>query len=702
MEDIYPKNLLYAVTIRSPAAKGKLRSIYVSPLPDDYLLITAKDIPGENRLENTRMPILADNVISYIGEPVAIILGPDKTRLEELAAKCKVIADEEEPVFNCTDKNAAAEITREIIIGNTKEIFESSGKITTGSYTTGIQDHWYAEPAGAVTWWAKQKTTDKSVNNKKTSSTLVVRTATQWPHHVKRSVVRALKIDPGAVSVEPTALGLHMDGKLWYPSLLACHAALGTYITKKPVRFILTSEEDFLYTTKRCQTNIDITCSIDENDNINAASIEIAVNLGAYGVYGEEILEQVCLGCLGFYDFKNLILTAKAMVTNLPPQGAFCGFGMTQGLYAAERCISQIADMLGHDPALWRMNRVNTSLISPVLPAVKKNTSGEELIKYAVKISDYHRKWASNELLRQSRMGKTIEGEKPRGIGIAVGYQSNGLLCPEDENSSYSVEVTLTKDSCLEIKSSITSSEDYQKIWEKIAMETMSIEAGMVRIVSADSPDCGPSCSSRNITLITKLVEKCCLAIRKQRFRDPLPITVRRSAKPAEGTLRNGSWKVKDITSLARPGLAAAVVEVSIDLVECLPVIRGVWLAVDCGKIISANRAKRNLTRSITQALGWAFTENIEYKDGVIPKIQYDNFSIYPQHESHPIHVEFFPGDKSEPKGAGELPFTCIPAAFMQAVSQAMDHDFNSIPLKKKDIWEMISRTNLKIEQEQK
>jgi len=709
MEDIYPKNLLYAVTIRSPVAKGKLRSIHASALPDDYLLITAKDIPGVNKLENTQMPILADNTLSYIGEPVAILLGPDKTQLEGLAAKCKVIVDEEAPVFNITDDEAQTELTREIVIGNTKEIFIHAGKIATSSYTTGIQDHRYAEPAGAVTWWVKQKKEDKEpktkgkpVNKNKTSNILLIRTATQWPYHVKRSVVQALKIDPDDVYVDPTALNLHMDGKLWYPSLLACHAALGTYITKRPVRFILTSEEDFLYSPKRCQTNIDITCSIDENDNINAASIVIVVNLGAYGVNANEILDQVCLGSLGFYDFKNLKLVARAKRTNIPPQGAFSGFGMAQGLYAIERHISQTADMLNHDPSLWRLKRADTGLILPASVSSKINITGNELIEAAKKMSDYSRKWASNEILCQSRMGKIDEGERPRGIGIALGYQSSGLLCCEDEKSSYTVEVTLTKDGFLDIKSSITSSEDYNRIWEKIAIETISIEPQKVRILSAGAPDCGPSCASRNITVTTKLVEKCCLAIKKQRSRDPLPITVKRSVKPTGGVIRDGSWKIADINSLAKPGLAAAVVEVSIDLVECLPVIRGIWIAVDGGKLISVNRARRNLTRSVTQSLGWVFTEYVEYKNGVLPKTQYDNFTIFTQKENPPVHIQFLHGDQSESKGIGELPFNCIPAAFMQAVSQAMDHSFKSIPLKRLDIYEMIRQKNLKIEQEQK
>jgi CO/xanthine dehydrogenase Mo-binding subunit len=220
----------------------------------------------------------------------------------------------------------------------------------------------------------------------------------------------------------------------------------------------------------------------------------------------------------------------------------------------------------------------------------------------------------------------------------------------------------------------------------------------MVRLITKNAPDCGPSCASRNITAITKAVEKCCQAIRKQRFHNPLPITARRSIKPQKGELCGAlfpppSGKTMNVSGFAKLAMACAVVEVSIDLSECIPKVRGVWLGVDGGRIISVNRAKRNLTRSVVQALGWAFTECIEYTNGALPENQYANFTIPSPADIPPINIGFFSHD-TEMKGIGELPFACVPAAFLQAVSQAMDHSFKSIPLKRKEIWEMIRIRN--------
>ena len=700
LEDIYPQNLMYAVTIRSPIANGYLKLIQFPKLPSNYTIITARNIPGENRLEDTSMPILAEKKLSYIGEPVALLFGQDKTKVEELASQCSVIVDEEKPVFLYGDVKNAPAAVREIKIGEPEEIFGKAGKIVCGNYITGIQDHWYAEPAGAVTWY---KNINKEKDDLKTKKILVVKTATQWPYHVKRSIARVLGIDPSAISVEPTSLSLHMDGKLMISSLAACHAALGTYITKRPLRLILNREEDFLYSPKRCMSNIDISSTIDENGNITASEIDIAVNLGAYAVNSEEILDQVCLGSLAFYNFDNLRLIARAYKTNIPPQGPFSGFGLAQGFFAMERHVSQIADSVNQDPAKWRKARVNSRLILPSVSSSKNHIPTEELIGRTASMSDYYRKWASYELLRQNRKGKSLmseKGENPRGIGIALGFQGNGLLYHGEDNGAYSVEVTLTKESVLEIRTSITSSnDDFDKIWARVAFEAMSIEPEKVRVITLQSPDCGPSCASRNITAVTKLVEKCCQAVRKQRFHDPLPITVRRSIKPLNGTLWDGRFKphdgkALDIHGFSRLGTAAAVVEVSIDLVECIPKIRGVWLGIDGGKIISKNRARRSLIRSAVQALGWAFAEKIEYINGILPKYQYDNFATPSPIDIPPIYIDFLSCDSGEPKGIGELPFTCIPAAFLQAVSQAMDHCLKSIPLKRNEIWNLVRLRN--------
>jgi CO/xanthine dehydrogenase Mo-binding subunit len=469
------------------------------------------------------------------------------------------------------------------------------------------------------------------------------------------------------------------------------------------VRLVLDREENFFYSPKRCKTNIFISSAIDENGKILGSQIDISVDIGMYGVYKDEIIDQTCLGTLGFYRFNNLKLTAKAVMNNIPPQGPFSGFGMAQGAFAMERHISQIADEANQDPAGWRFNSLSKEKGAIISSASSGKKSATELISAAASISDYYRKWASYELLRKDRRGKQAfaeKGESYRGIGLALGYQGNGLLYHGENTNTYAVEVTLTKEGVLVIEASLhLFNDDITAVWKSLASEILSIEPKMIRVGSLDAPDCGPSCASRNITVLTKLVERCFLAIRKQRFRDPLPITIRRVVKPQIGALWDGRFtapkgRLLETNAFTNPGKAAAVIEVVIDPVEHFPKIRGIWMAVDAGRILSLHGARESLNYGASQALGWASAEQAEYIAGALPSRQYVNYAIPDPADIPPVNITFLHNDSGEPKGLGELPYACIPAAYLQAASQAMDHCFNSIPLKREEFIKSIQIKN--------
>jgi CO/xanthine dehydrogenase Mo-binding subunit len=707
VEDIFFKPLLFGITIRSPVARGRLVSIECPRLPGSYTLITAAAIPGANQLEETSMPVLAGDTLSYIGEPVAVLVGPDEAKLEEYANLCQVVAGEEPPVFSSRDVSGKTVLAERVIaIGDAEKAFAEAKTIVSGDYATGIQEHWYAEPIGAAAHFdhprpEKDKNQEEKKDDDRTPPVLVIHTATQWPFHVKRSVARLLNIDAGMVRVEPTLIGIHMDGKIWYPSLVACHAALGAFITKKPVKMMLTREEDFRYSPKRTGTEIRISSALGEKGQLLGTEISVTVNMGAHGVFADEILDQTCLGSMGHYRLANVKLSGAAVQTNIPPQGPFSGFGLAQGFFAMERHISHIADIRRQDPAEWRKNNhIGRNGHLPIGVPLKDAPPTEQLLDTAAAMSDYYRKWASFELLRIRRQQNNWAEKKEslRGIGMALGYQGCGFLYSGTDKGKYAVELTLGKDGSLEIKTSmVTSDDDYSHLWARIAAEILSIDPGKVKAItqSTENPDSGPASASRNITVLTKLVERACLAIRKQRFRDPLPITVRRACHPAgnrgdEGFLPPPPGKSFDSNSLAHLGWGAAVVEVEINPIEYTPQIRGVWMGIDGGRILSEKRARRSLRASAVQALGWACREQTAYTEGVIPGTLEDNCKIPNPLEIPPVFIDFIWNDSEDPKGIGELPFNCVPAAYLQAVSQAMDHHFQRIPLTAKDVWEAV------------
>jgi len=704
VSDIILPKMLHALTVRSPVAKGRLVSVECPELPDGYMLVGAKDIPGKNCLDDSDLPVLAGGRLSYIGEPVALLLGPDINILEERIRNCRVIAEEGAPVFNKED--AGADMTaakREFATGDVDAAFAGAVSVVSNNYITGIQEHWYAEPCGAVAWPEQQ-------------GRIVVRTATQWPFHVARSVCGVLGVSASRVLVSPTVTGLHMDGKLWYSSLVSCHAALGAWIAKQPVRLILTREEDFSFSPKRFGTEIGYSCALNEKGEISGLDVNAVVNLGAYAVNADEILELIGLGSAGVYKIKNVRFRGSAVKTNIPPQGPFAGYGLAQIFFALENHVSYIADSMGQDPAQWRKQNFYAAGINQSGPPVKGSAAnkgsslGSRLIDNVINISDYRRKWTVYEWLKSVRnknaaavpeqspqhrppdsfLGGWMERtEGLRGIGIAMGCQGNGLY--NADMYPCSVELTLDAQGILEIKTGMVGSDsDHGSVWTGLASKILEMDKRKVRVsYNADSRDSGPATTSRNIAVLTKLIEQACKAIQKRRAKDSPPLTVRRTARSQKNNVTEERFpgSILDPDCFTQSGWGASVVEVEFDPIGYMPRIRGVWMCVDGGKILSEDKARKNLKTSIVQALGWAYREHIRYVDGAIPVDQFENFDIPGLSEIPPIKINFINSNSEEPKGIGDIPFCCIPAAFVQAVSQAAGCRFRAIPLKALDIF---------------
>ncbi|MDR1956764.1 MAG: molybdopterin-dependent oxidoreductase [Treponema sp.] len=691
----------FALTIRSPIAKGRLIALECPHLPPEYTLIQGKDIPGMNQVDEFPVRILAVEALSYIGEPVALLVGPDRGKLQEYAARCTVIADEDIPVF-FQDMPAHEGVLAERTILSPgippppdDSDPEKPPATLQGIYHTGIQEHWYADPHGAVAVYSEETGSLKKI---------VIHTATQWPGHVKRSVSQVLQLPLDAVTVVSSALETHLDGKLWYPSLIACQAALGACITHKPVKLVLTREEDFRYSPKRHCTEIAIRSTWGKAGEILETEITVKADLGAQGVFTDEILDQTCLGALGAYTVSSVKLEGTAFTTNIPPQGPFSGFGLSQGFFAIERQVSRIADALQQDPAAWRKQHLFPKHSSLAIGVPVKAAPVETIIDTTAAASDYYRKWAAYELLRRHRRGTSwaVKDERLRGIGIALAYQGSGLLY--HPGGSATVEVSLEKDGSLDICTSLVGSveqgepnDDCVRLWRKIAGDLLSIDGERIRIRGSAAEkvsDSGPVRAVRDIAELTLLLEKACRAIQKQRSQDPLPIRVHQSTRPSwkvpwEGNSPVPLTRLYDEHALARLGWGAAVVEVAIDPIAYTPKIRGGWLGIAGGRILSEKQARLALSHSAVQALGWASQERIFYTEGKIPEHLFYTYAIPDPEDIPPIQVDFIGPDTGDPKGIGELPFSTIPAAYVQAVSQAMDHPFETIPLGAKEVWEV-------------
>jgi CO/xanthine dehydrogenase Mo-binding subunit len=663
--------MLYVATVRSPAARGGIRSIRFPNLPAGYRSILPADIPGRNHILSfgAEVPILAQEKVSYIGEPVALIAGPDPILLEELAAGTKVACDEEEPFVNWESFSSdQVAFKRVAVVGDPDLAFSIAASVHEETYTSGALEHYYSEPQGAAAAYDYDK--------------IAVWCATQWPYHVRDSVAIALGCRSEEVSVRPTRLGIHLDGKLWYPSLLACQAAVASIACGRPAKILLTREEDFRYTPKRARSSVSLRSALGPGGGLTAMDVRIAVNVGAYGPLAEEILSQAVLACSGAYACPNLRVEGYAVTTNTPPLGAFGGLGASHTLFAVEAHANRMATASGEDPADWKSRNVlrKGSLLLTGEP-MKEEVPYEALLARVAAASDYRRKYAGYELVRKRRSGRS-DGPL-RGIGLAFAYQGAGPFLPGESSNSYTVEATLDKDLRVRILTSAAGGAGrVMDVWRRSAADILGVEIESVTIAPPDTdqvPDSGPSTLSRNVSVVNRLVERACEAVQKRRFRDPLPLTARsiyRVPKPIkwEGGQVSGS-------PFDTAAWACAVLELELDAWTLEPRPLGVWLCVDGGHVVAPDRAAASLRTGVADALGACLIERFDPSPGA-SDAAYFRYGLLPLRKLPPIRVDFLePARRTAVKGIGELPFDTVPAAFLSALSQAADSAFSSLPV---------------------
>jgi CO/xanthine dehydrogenase Mo-binding subunit len=578
VDDIPAEGAWLAHIIRAPAAQGRLVSVSCPPLSGDYRLIKAEDIPGKNTLADSGMPLLAGGRVSYIGEPVAVLVGPDKIKLEEYARECVVEIEQAESFFSIAQPQGFFS-TKETESGNPPK---STGEIVVeGHYETGIQEHWYSEPHGAIA----------EITESDGRPALLVKTAAQDGALVKKTIASLLNIEVKNIHLELCDLGIHLDGKIWYPALIASLASLASFITKKQVKLRLTRDEDYRFSPKRTPSVIHIKSVLNREGQILNTEIDMKIGFGAYAVHSDKIIRTASDALLGIYKTGKLKIKTSALQYTVPPTGHFAGSGSSLASFALERHISKICDTFNEEGSVWRRSHLQSKLKSR-FENDEKSAGGRsnDILSAITAKSVYKRKWAAYELLRY-RDSAEKDGERilpVRGIGLAFSL--------------------------------------------------------------------------------------------------------------AEG----GDAAIENSERIQNNPVAAAVIEIEIDRINYEAKTRNIWLYVSSGHLKNQSKARQILRRASIAALGWASTEKIKFENGKITPEICSLYQLLPVSETPPITIDFI---EEEDKNAQDenalesLPFSVIPSAYTQAITQAVNHHFERIPITGQDVWRV---TNIKRREEER
>ncbi len=710
--DLEFKDQHYARLIRTNDIDAKIIDIEIPELPEGYFFYSAKNIHelgGKNEISflGKSLPVFAENKIEYFGQAVGILIGKDKNKLKELSETFKIkthllspvkmagsFEEEEKSYFDyptiAKERLSSEEETRTSETDNVleyssklEEIFENSERVIYSTCSIAQRYHYYPEPTCVNTNWKK--------------GIINIHLTSQWPMNILDSVSGVLNLPKNKLNVILQHEEETLDGKLWFPTLVATQVSIATLLSKKNICLEFSRQEDFLYGTKSPAILIQHKTAISEIDKILAMDVSVIVDSGAFNPFITEMLKQIVVSAANIYHLKNYNITATAIKTNNGLTDLFLGWGDSYITMAMEKHINEIVDKLDLCPVQFRLENALQVDQKHIFGLKKKKQAFlfENLLKSVCNSSDFYRKYHSYKVLSKNRENR-YDG-KWRGIGLALGFQYNVSNILIKSGMTYKAEITLTKENKAVVKAEPTTKGIKDLIKKQVAKD-LDLETKDVSFLDGSTDvmsSTGAATASSGLIILPELIERCCKGIKNQRFRKALPITVARTYSiTKKDAWDNEKLKGAPYTS-ETPG--ACVVELEFEPSTYKVSVKQIWLSCDAGKIYSKKLAIRSINKSIITALSGTACESINSKN--IEKFNYRILST----DKIPKIKTFLIESDLKSKGLGEIASSLVPAAYISALNQVLENytTINSIPVSEKDIFNAVEKER-NIEQKDK
>ena len=353
-DDIEMENMLYGGVVRSTIAHGEVIKINIDEirkLPGVEVVIDYSMIPGTiaHGVIFKDIPILVKDKIKRVGDAILLVVAKDKSTLKSALKSVKIDYKEYEGIFTIEDalrpgaliigeeSNILANI--KIKTGDIEEGFKQAKYIAENTYSTQMTEHAFLQPEAVVAAFDS-------------SGILDIYIATQYPHYDREEVARCLNIEEEAVRIRNTAIGGAFGAREDINP--QCHAALGAYFTKKPVKIVYSREESTISHSKRHPRKMHYKTGVNAEGKLCALKARIYGDSGAYASWGINVLRKAAVHATGPYVIPNVDIEAFAVYTNNPYCGAMRGFGAAQVPLAYEGQMDILAEMLNMHPLKFR------------------------------------------------------------------------------------------------------------------------------------------------------------------------------------------------------------------------------------------------------------------------------------------------------------------------------------------------------------
>ncbi len=698
-DDLVFPGAWYGMTVRATVPHARIVRIERDPAFDwsRAVLLTAADIPGENvvALLVDDQPALAADEIRHVAEPVALVAAADPATARAARDAVRVVTEPLEPVLDPLASDRA--ISRfEIVRGDVDAALASADLVLEGTYRTGWQEQAYIEPQVVVAVPGP-------------GAGVTVHGSLQCPYYVHRALSRALAREPADVVVIQRETGGGFGGKEEYPSMLATHAALLALATGRPVRMAYDRQEDIAATTKRHPAIVTHRTGVMRDGTLVAQDIEVVLDAGAYATVSPVVLSRGGLHAGGPYACPNARIRARAMATNMPPSGAFRGFGAPQTEFAVETHVNRVAEALGMDPvALRRRWAYREGDVTPTGQVLRSSVGVVEVLDAAMEKVD-RLDAGPGAVSRPGFLGGPgAEGGRPAGAGpvahgrgFALGWHGAGFTGSGEAYLASVAGVEITATGTIRILTDSTDiGQGARTVLAQVAADALGVPWEAVEVAPQDTsivPNSGPTVASRTTMVVGGLLATAAARLRAEveaRTGRPFADSYADDARdngPSRVDERFGGfpgieWDGERYRGDAYPAYSwsAVVADVVVDLDTGEVEVRRVVQAVDAGRIVNPLQAAAQVEGGTLQAVGYATIEEMKVADG---RYVNDRFATYliptavDAPEIVPVLVEVpFPDAPHGAKGLGELPHDAPAAAVVAAIHDAVGTWITEIP----------------------
>lgn len=724
-DDLTPKDCLVVKLLRSPYANAIIKDINTAiamKVPGIEAIYTYKDIDqhqkrftcaGQTYPEPSPYDrLILDQHVRFIGDPVAIVAGETENCVDKAIKLIKAEYEVLEPVLDFTtaldnpilvhpEDNwealcpVGADNKRNLCAhdessnGDVDKVLDDCDIIIDRTY------HTKACQQSMMETFRTYCTID-------TYGRLNVISSTQIVFHCRRIISHALGISPSLIRVTKPRIGGGFGAK--QTSVSEIYPAFVTWMTKKPSKIIFSRYESLTASSPRHEMQMHVRLGATKDGIVKAIDLHTLSNTGAYGEHGPTTVGLSGHKSIPLYGKAEAFrFTSDVVYTNIMSAGAYRGYGATQGLFAVESAVNELADMLHMDPFDIRFKNIVKE--GDVMPAYYNQVNTSCALDRCLTRVKEMIKWDEKYPVRM------ISDTKARYVGMGMAMQGSGISSVDVGSAT----LKLNDEGFFTMNiGAADMGTGCDTILSQIAAEVLECDTDDITVFGADtdiSPYDSGSYASSTTYVTGKAVEKCALELKSRIEKlgakllkcDVDDVTYENKLVRCDSTgetvsladISTASMCGNDISlsvtythssPISPPPYMVGTAEVEVDLLTGESKVIEYDACVDCGTPVNPNLARVQTEGGILQGIGMTMSENITYSDkGKLYENSFLQYKIPSRMDIGHINVDFESSyEAAGPFGAksiGEVVINTPLPAITDALSHAAGKRFYTLPI---------------------